>query len=415
MKYYFFLALISLSFFSSCGKDDDQTITEEATEFKVTIENVFEGKDYFDSGATGLITPGMSESFSFNAGKGHYLQFATMFVQSNDLFFAPDDEGIVLYDENGLALTGDITSKLELWDAGTEVNEEPGVGPNQAPRQAGPNTGADENGTVELIANIADGFTYPAIADEIEVTITHDGGTLFTVTLNNISDGSSLPSPLAPGAWVIHSSGQKPLFTEGSASSTGLEGIAEDGNNTETTESLAAASGLVSPFAPGAYSVGADNAIFASGSLSTTALEGLAEDGNVSGYTNVFNTPDNASDAGPIFPSDSYSFTFTAEKDDNLSFATMLIQTNDWFIGLNNFSLYNSNGSAISGDITDQVRLYDAGTELDEYPGAGANQAPRQSGADTGVEESKNVGSVANPDSNVPEISNMVKITIEAI
>jgi len=37
-----------------------------------------------------------------------------------------------------------------LFDAGTEKNEEPGVGPNQAPRQKAPNTGDAENGKVHL-------------------------------------------------------------------------------------------------------------------------------------------------------------------------------------------------------------------------------------------------------------------------
>jgi hypothetical protein len=35
-----------------------------------------------------------------------------------------------------------------MLDAGTEVNEGLGAGPNQAPRQAAPNSGSDENGVV---------------------------------------------------------------------------------------------------------------------------------------------------------------------------------------------------------------------------------------------------------------------------
>lgn len=56
-----------------------------------------------------------------------------------------------------------------LWDAGTEVNEEPGVGPNQAPRQPAPNTGPSEHGVVRPVR---DGYTYPATAEVIRVTIT---------------------------------------------------------------------------------------------------------------------------------------------------------------------------------------------------------------------------------------------------
>ncbi|MBO6517027.1 MAG: spondin domain-containing protein, partial [Bacteroidia bacterium] len=223
---------VGLIAFTGCKEDEDPIVTTPTPDsFTVTIENVFTGKDYFSAGGTGLIMPGSSESFSFQAGKGHYLQFATMFAQSNDLFYAPGDEGIALYDNAGSPLTGDITSMISFWDGGTEVNEEPGVGANQAPRQAGANTGDDENGNVQLLSAVNDGFMYPSVADVIEVTIAHDGGTMFTVTLNNVSGSASVPSPLAPGAWVVHSAGQKPLFTSGSAASTALERMAEDGDN----------------------------------------------------------------------------------------------------------------------------------------------------------------------------------------
>ena len=61
----------------SCDNDDDNgIIVAPNNSFTVTIENVFEAKDYFNNGTTGLIQPGMSESFSFDAGKGHFLSFA---------------------------------------------------------------------------------------------------------------------------------------------------------------------------------------------------------------------------------------------------------------------------------------------------------------------------------------------------
>ena len=99
------------------------------------------------------------------------LAFATMFVQSNDLFYGPAISSIDLF-PGGNPVSGDITGQINLYDAGTEVNEEPGIGPNQAPRQTGPNTGPDENGSVLLISDVSDGFTYPAVADIIKVTVT---------------------------------------------------------------------------------------------------------------------------------------------------------------------------------------------------------------------------------------------------
>ena len=99
-----------------------------------------------------------------------YLSFATMLVQSNDLFLAPTEKGLALFDENGTAMRmRDVTAELFLWDAGTEANEEPGVGPNQAPRQLVANTGnADEMTTVRPVD---DGFSYHDVADMVKVTI----------------------------------------------------------------------------------------------------------------------------------------------------------------------------------------------------------------------------------------------------
>ena len=394
---------------ASCNKDDDDTA--ESGTFTVTVENVFQENDYFTAGATDAIPPGGSTTISFRAGQGHYLQLATMYVASNDLFFAPEDEGLALYDDNGDALTGDITSSFILWDAGTEVNEEPGVGPNQPMNQSGPNTGMDENGTVWTIDQVGDGFTYPAADEVFHAHLTHDGGTLFTLTIENNSDATALPSPLAPGAYVIHSAGQYPMFETGQPAANGLEGLAEDGANTESADWLTMRSGLVSPFAPGAYSVGTSNTVFVSGEMSSDALEALAEDGDASGFANVFNTPDGASGPGPIFPNGSYSFSFSATEGDRLSLATMLVQSNDWFVGLNNIDLF-PNGQALSGDITGQARLYDSGTEVDMYSGAGGDQPPRQSGPDTGEEENGIVEMEASPSSNVPDMSDMIRISI---
>jgi hypothetical protein len=122
----------------------------------------------------GPALPGQSYSFAFTATEGEVLSFATMLVQSNDLFLAPEASGIALFDDMGSPIEGDITGQILLWDAGTEVNEEPGTGENQAPRQAGPDTGDDEMGVVT--ADIMDGFNYPSVQDIVRVTIrVHDG------------------------------------------------------------------------------------------------------------------------------------------------------------------------------------------------------------------------------------------------
>ena len=122
------------------------------------------------AGSPGPLLSGESYEFQFSANDGDRLSFATMFVQSNDLFYAPLESGIFLFDAQGNPIQGEITSQIFLWDAGTEVNQEPGVGTDQAPRQSGPNFGPNENGLVEVVS---DGYLYPSIDDVIKVTITH--------------------------------------------------------------------------------------------------------------------------------------------------------------------------------------------------------------------------------------------------
>jgi hypothetical protein len=93
---------------------------------------------------------------------------AWMFGQSNDLFYA-NDRPVALFDASGAPVRGDMTPQLSLWDAGTEVNEEPGLGPNQGPRQASPEAGITER---QAIAHVHDRYTYPRTADVLRVTIT---------------------------------------------------------------------------------------------------------------------------------------------------------------------------------------------------------------------------------------------------
>ena len=119
----------------------------------------------------GPALPGKAYEFTFQASAGERLTVTTMFGQSNDLFYAPEDDGIALF-ENGRPISGDITRRFYLWDAGTEVNEEPGFGRNQAPRQAAPNTGPSEHEPVRRIEDVKDGFEYPSVERVLRVTIT---------------------------------------------------------------------------------------------------------------------------------------------------------------------------------------------------------------------------------------------------
>ena len=120
------------------------------------------------AGVPGPITPGAAYEFTVSAAPGDRLSMTMMMGQSNDWFYAPAESGIELF-KNGQPISGDITAQLVMWDAGTEVDQEPGIGSEQGPRQKGPNTGKAENGTVR---KVQDGETYSTPSNVLRVTIT---------------------------------------------------------------------------------------------------------------------------------------------------------------------------------------------------------------------------------------------------
>ena len=114
----------------------------------------------------GMFAPGLE--FTVAAKPGDRLSFATMFVQSNDKFYAPAGASLALFDAAGKPVSGDLTAAIRLFDAGTEIDQQPGAGADQAPRQTSADQGAAQNG---VVAEANDGFTYPAVADVIRVEI----------------------------------------------------------------------------------------------------------------------------------------------------------------------------------------------------------------------------------------------------
>lgn len=118
--------------------------------------------------APGPITPGTAYEVTISAMPGDRLSLTVMMGQSNDWFYAPAESGIELF-QSGKAISGDITSRLSMWDAGTEVDQEPGIGSEQGPRQKAPNTGKAENGVVH---KVRDGKSYSKPSEVMRVTIT---------------------------------------------------------------------------------------------------------------------------------------------------------------------------------------------------------------------------------------------------
>ena len=122
-----------------------------------TTEGVYEAgllSDLEEGGyREAAMPPGGAASIDVELSADQRLSVALMFGQSNDvlvaaLSVAPPPGG------------GELP--LSLWDAGTELNEEPGAGADQAPRQAAANTGAEEQGGVyEVSGEDAQGWPWP--------------------------------------------------------------------------------------------------------------------------------------------------------------------------------------------------------------------------------------------------------------
>jgi len=343
-----------------------------------------------------------------------------MFGRSNDLFFAPDGKGIELY--NGDApLSGDITSKISLWDAGTEVNEAPGMGMYQANTEPGPNTGPSESDPITEIGNVNDGFTYPSVSSIIKVTITNDGGTQFKVRIDDLPGAFT---PVSPGVWVIHTA-DYPIFEPGKLDrGHGLEANAEDGDPTKLAAYLAANSGLITPISPGVWTItkSGQYPLFKNNQLDYgDGLKYIAQGGDPtmlaatlktkSGIisTGVYSIAEGATTAGPILPGGKFEFTVIASKGDYLSFASMFGESNDIFFAPSDMGIALWSGKIPTyGNVTSQINIWDDGTEANEYPGAGNHQPARGPG---GIVESKGI-MVVNDGFIYPTVSSLIKVTV---
>ena len=121
--------------------------------------------------------PGSSATAEITARDGDWFQFEAMFVQSNDYFYALGGDGIPLFSPDGTPISGDVTKYVNVWDAGTELDEEPGNGrfqkPNQGPEQT--NYGPSTREPVVPQANTGDPWEIPSPTDLIKITITPKG------------------------------------------------------------------------------------------------------------------------------------------------------------------------------------------------------------------------------------------------
>ncbi len=213
----------------------------------------------------------------------------------------------------------------------------------------------------------------------------------FSVTVENVSQPNTISSdramgtvPLSPGVYAVYS-GSNPMFTAGQAADEGTERIAEDG--------------FPGPPLP----LGTES----------TLVEMVA---GVSG-SGVFQSP-GGPDAGPaILAGESATFTITALPGDRLQIETMFVQSNDWFYAFGSGGLQLFDGSdPVSGDVTSDLVLYDAGTEEDTAPGTGDFQKPVQDPTATNIGPSESVSiqtaAARHPNFTIPATSSVIRVTV---
>ncbi len=356
--------------------------------FTITIENVYEEKEFLDSGATGILDSAETETFLINAGVGHRLSLVVGTDDFSDLFFATSEEGIDLY-PGGTPLEGEVSSQMEIFDAGVFTE----LGTNE----------------MELVAS---GSSFP-VGNFMEVNIVHNGGTEFAVTLENVLTEMSVFDRVGEGVWLIHDEDQlAPIFTVGDFASDELSDLAGFNTNNSMNNFLAERSGFFSTFSPGAYAM--NDSLFNTGIPASSEIESLAEDADPSGFSNTFTIPVGSTAAASIAFGESYEFTLEGAVDgDFFALATMMEETNDLFVGANFIPLFH-NGLPLTGEITSIMRVWDAGTEVDEFPGIGVNQAPRQSGVNVGPNEGAMLERESSESFEFPEIHDIIKVTLVA-
>jgi len=422
------LLTMTVLLFAACKKDD----APAAIPGTITVENVLDSKPLVESGSfqgTGspaVILPGQSTTFSFSAAKNQHLTFATMYGWSNDLFFAPANPGIALYKDDGTPITGDVSSQVKLWDNGTRMNDMPGTAlthPGMA--EAAPKNIEEVNGTDSY------GHSFLAASQLMKVSLAYNGNSTFTVTIMNNSGGTANETPFSPGVWAISyvAGGNallaEPIYSSGKPTANGLTNIAEAGDNSVMKTYLTSITGIFTPLSPVLVVVynGSENPFYKTGENDRgEGLKDLAQKGNAdmlaaalknkTGIKAVYVLKDpantvllpriNGADGGKV----SQLLSLTA--GDKVAIATMYGFSNDWFFATTGTDI----DAAQKGDVSASIGLFDDGTAINQYPGAGITQFNL---AGTPLTESKAIQAVPNPNefTTLPAINNIIKVTLQ--
>jgi len=413
----------------ACDKNDDNM--PETISSTITIENVLDSKPLVESGSfqhngsSPLIMPGESVNIEFSAAKGQAVSFATMYGWSNDLFFAPENPGIRVYEDDGTPIEGDVSSSIRLWDNGTRINQVPG----ELVTHPGTAEASIKNIT-EVNGTDAQGNSYVPAADLMKAELHYNGNSRFTLTITNTSGSTVNPTPFSPGVWAIsyiaggNLLNPAPIFEPGKPSANGLTNIAEMGDNSVLGEYINTQTGIFTPLSPVLVVVynGIENPIYKTGEKDRSqGLKELAQKGDASvlaaylktvqGVTNVYVLA--AANSTVLLPKigtqagSSVSQQLNVTKGDKLAIATMYGLSNDWFFATTG----NGIDATQKGDLSSSIGLFDNGTAINQFPGAGITQFNL---AGTPLQESKAIEAVPNPNAftTLPPIPEIIKLTI---
>ena len=203
--------------------------------------------------------------------------------------------------------------------------------------------------------------------------------TVFEVNIENRSPANlGYVSALTNGVFLVHTS-DSPVFKLGQAlPNNGFESYAEDANATKIIDSI--------------------------GFEDNVTLTGVVDSSKTGTQ-------------GTLVPGENYRFVVVAsDKDSRLSAYLKFLEANDVFLGTNpmGIPLFNAAGAPLSGDVTSEFTFFDAGTEVNEKPGSGANQLIRQGSENTGTTENGLVRPV-NDGFNYPPVSPSFRVTINVL
>ena len=173
--------------------------------------------------------------------------------------------------------------------------------------------------------------------------------------------------------------------------------------------------------APGIAVVHADDfEVFAVGASASTALEAIAEDGDPTALQAELATVDAVTQVvvlsslddvdyseAPLHPGESDSEVLTVWSDQRITFLQMFGASNDTFVA-GSFSAFDGQEIAV-GEVLGALALYDAGTEVNEDLGLGANQPANQTEPGQGEAEG---GVIAEVVSGVPALASFLRVEI---